>query len=131
MLWLTIHIKSNRGQALVEFALMLPVLMLLVVGMMDFGLIINQHMVVAEAAREGARSAALGESDAEVIVVAKKAASQINISQLKVSISPQETRIKGDGVTVNISNPVTITPILSRFFPSNFTVQGSATMRVE
>lgn len=128
---LTRYVKNNRGQALVEFALMLPVIMLLVVGTMDFGLIIHQHMVVAEAAREGARSAALGGSNDTVIAVAKTAASQIDTRNLKVAISPSDTRIRGDGVTVSISNPVAITQLLRPFFPSNFTVQGSATMRVE
>ena len=45
MLWLTRCIKNNRGQALVEFALILPVVLLLVVGVMEFGLIINQYML--------------------------------------------------------------------------------------
>ena len=37
MLLMTGYIRNNRGQALVEFALMLPVLMLLIIGMMEFG----------------------------------------------------------------------------------------------
>lgn len=125
------YIKNSRGQALVEFALALPVLILLVIGMMDFGIIINQYMVVAEAAREGARSAALGGDNATVTTVAKTAASQINTSQLTVTISPSTTRVRGNGVTVTVATPVTITQLLRPFFPSGFTAQGAATMRVE
>lgn len=126
------YIKNNRGQALVEFALILPVLMLLIVGVMEFGLIINQYMVVTEAAREGARSAALGDSNATITTVVKTAASQIDTSQLTVTVSPATTRVRGSGVTVTVQKPIkTITKLINPFFPAGFTVQGMATMRVE
>lgn len=131
MLLLTRYVKNDRGQTLVEFALILPVLLLLVIGMMDFGLIINQHMIMAEAAREGARSAALGGSNGTVITVVKTAASQIDTNQLTVTIVPADTRIRGDSVTVRVTNPARITQLVRPFFPDGFVVQGSATMRVE
>lgn len=132
MLLLTRYMKNNRGQALVEFALILPVLLLLVVGVMEFGLIINQYMVVAEAAREGARSAALGDSNAIVTTVVKTAASPIDTSQLTIAISPNTTRVRGSGVTVTVTKPVqAITNLINPFFPAGFAVQGTATMRVE
>lgn len=124
-------IKNNRGQALVEFALILPILLLLIVGAMEFGLIIHQYMVVTEAAREGARSAAVGGSDGVVTSVVTTAASQIPANQLTISVSPG-TRVRGNGVTVTVGTPVhTITKLISPFFPAGFTVQGVATMRVE
>lgn len=131
MLLLTRYVKNDRGQTLVEFALILPVLLLLVIGMMDFGLIINQHMIMAEAAREGARSAALGGSNSTVTTVVRTAASQINTNQLTVTIVPADTRIRGDSVTVRVTNPARITQLVRPFFPDGFVVQGSATMRVE
>lgn len=132
MLKMTAYIKNNRGQALVEFALILPVLMLLIVGVMEFGLIINQYMVVTQAAREGARSAALGGSNATVTTTVKTAASQIDTSQIIVTISPSTTRVRGSGVTVTVQKPIkTITKLINPFFPTGFTVQGMATMRVE
>jgi len=131
MFFLTRWIKNNRGQALVEFALILPVLMLLVVGMMEFSLVINQYMIVAEAAREGARSAAVGASDATVTSVVKVAASQIDTGQLVVTVSPP-TRNRGNPVTVTVTNPVQAVTLLMRpFFPAGFTVQGVTTMRME
>lgn len=130
--WLVFNcIRNNRGQTLVEFAIILPVLLLLVVGMMEFGLVINQYMVVAEAAREGARSAALGGTDANVISTSKNAASQIDKGELEVSITPP-VRTRGSSVTVTVTNPVnTITSLMKPFFPSGFKVNGSAVMRVE
>lgn len=54
--------KRHRlsGQALVEFALVLPLLMLLIFGIISYGLYINANVTVQEAARIGARTLALG-----------------------------------------------------------------------
>ena len=66
--------KRQRGQALVEFAMVLPVLILLVVGMMQFGLLFHEFLLVTHAAREGARVATLGGSDAEIVAAVNAAA---------------------------------------------------------
>jgi Flp pilus assembly protein TadG len=47
--------RPRRGQALIEFALILPVILLLVVGMLEFARAWNLHQVMTDAAREGAR----------------------------------------------------------------------------
>jgi Flp pilus assembly protein TadG len=51
--------RSDRGAAAVEFALLLPLLVLLVFGMIDFGRAINAQITITQAAREGARVLAL------------------------------------------------------------------------
>jgi Flp pilus assembly protein TadG len=50
---------NTRGQALVEAALVMPILLLLLVGIMEFGRAWNIHQVVTDAARQGARKAAI------------------------------------------------------------------------
>ena len=47
---------SERGQGLVEFAIIVPVFMLLLLGMLEFGFIFDQTMQISYATREGARS---------------------------------------------------------------------------
>jgi Flp pilus assembly protein TadG len=54
-----LHRSWRRGQALVEFALILPAILLLVVGMLEFARAWNLHQVMTDAAREGARRAVL------------------------------------------------------------------------
>ena len=54
--------RSERGQALVEFAIVFPLLMLLVIGIIEFGRAWNAHQVVTDAAREGARRAVINSS---------------------------------------------------------------------
>ena len=47
--------RSERGQSLVEFALVLPVFIVLVMGIVDFGMALRSYVTVTNAAREGAR----------------------------------------------------------------------------
>ncbi|MDI6825395.1 MAG: pilus assembly protein [Bacillota bacterium] len=56
-------LRSERGQALVELAVVLPVLFLILLGITEFGLAMNDQIVVAAAAREGARYAAISWED--------------------------------------------------------------------
>lgn len=56
----------NRGQALVEAAFVLPVLLTLILGIFAFGHLIASQMVLVNASREGARLAALGKSPGEI-----------------------------------------------------------------
>lgn len=53
--------QEPRGQALVEFALILPLLMVLLFGIVEFGRAWNAKQVLTDAAREGARLAVLGD----------------------------------------------------------------------
>jgi Flp pilus assembly protein TadG len=52
--------RNNRGQAMLEFALVLPILLLLVFGIIDFGIIFFDNLVITQAAREGARVGVVG-----------------------------------------------------------------------
>jgi Flp pilus assembly protein TadG len=52
---------NRKGQALVEFALVLPLVLLLVVGMLEFAKAWNVHQVITDALREGARRAVLAD----------------------------------------------------------------------
>ena len=52
-------LRGRRGQSLVEFALVVPMLLLMVVGVIEFGRAWNVSQVVTDAARQGARKAAV------------------------------------------------------------------------
>lgn len=53
----------DRGAVAVELALILPILLLVVFGVIDFGRMLNAQIQLTQAAREGARWAALGQSN--------------------------------------------------------------------
>ena len=48
----------QRGQALVEFSILLPVFMIVTTGLLEFGLVFNNHLTLEYATREGARTGA-------------------------------------------------------------------------
>ncbi len=58
---------ARRGAAtLVEFALVVPVLLALLMGIMEFGWLVKNNLTLANATREGARAAAVGKTTAEI-----------------------------------------------------------------
>ena len=63
---------DNRGQALVEFALLLPVVMLILIGIVEFGRAWQAKQTLTDAAREGARLAVVGNASYTVDTVNSK-----------------------------------------------------------
>ncbi|NCO65679.1 MAG: hypothetical protein COW32_05980 [Candidatus Aquicultor secundus] len=61
------NIKNERGASSVEFAIILPVLILILFAIFEFGLTYRDYLAITHAAREGARMAAVGEySETEI-----------------------------------------------------------------
>ena len=67
----------DRGAVMVELALILPILVMLLIGIIDFGRAFNAQVSIQGAAREGARSLALGRSSAEVATAVNGAAGAV------------------------------------------------------
>lgn len=58
-------IRSEKGQAVVEFALVLPVLLLLLLGILQFGLVFKDYVALTDAVRAGARTGAVSRQAAD------------------------------------------------------------------
>lgn len=69
---------KDRGAAAVELALLLPMLLLIVFGVIDFGRAFNAQVTLTQAAREGGRLAALGQPDGDVTARTQTAATGLN-----------------------------------------------------
>ena len=54
------RLRQEDGQALVEFAIVLPLLLMLVTGIIQFGLLFNKYITLTDAARNGAQTLAIG-----------------------------------------------------------------------
>lgn len=63
------HWAGRRGQALVEFALLLPLLMVLLLGVVELGRAWNAKQVLTDAAREGARLSVIGDPTVDSVKV--------------------------------------------------------------
>lgn len=69
---------SERGAVAVEFALLAPILIMLLLGIMEFGRAYNVQMSLTAAAREGARSMAITKSEETARTAAKNAAMHLS-----------------------------------------------------
>jgi Flp pilus assembly protein TadG len=132
------NITNNRGQSLVEFAIILPFFVMLLFMVVQFSLVFHDYLVLSEAAREGARLASVGKTDGEIIATAKTIV-QSNAITLKldaaglgglVTVTPGQPRKLGDQVTILVSAPVqTSIPFLTGYMPPN--LFGKVAMRME
>ncbi len=88
------RIRSFSGQALVEFAFVLPILLLLIVALIDFGILFYTQMSVVNAAWEGARAGATivdpTRGDQEIIGAIHEAAYGLNPNKLVIDIDPEQ-----------------------------------------
>lgn len=70
--------RVDSGASAVEFALVMPMVILLVLGALDFGLLLQARAQAANAAREGVRFAALGYKAAEVEKIAQNSVTGVS-----------------------------------------------------
>ncbi|MDK2785235.1 MAG: hypothetical protein PWQ41_541 [Bacillota bacterium] len=127
--------KSQRGQSLVELALTLPVIVLILFGILEFGRISYSYIVITHAAREGARAGAVGKSDAEIIATIRENAplpnadTNLHITKLEPS---ESARTSGLPLTVEVAYDVQlVTPLFDKLLPNPFTLKSRVTMRIE
>jgi Flp pilus assembly protein TadG len=132
---------SKPGQAVVEFAIVLPVLLILLIGLINLGFLINTQIILTQAAWEGARTGATldptsGEGDTEIIGAVQSALSGLtDPSVVGITISPDETaraamswpKPRGEPLTVDLSYPLN----LSLPVPISVQLGASATSRIE
>ena len=99
--------RSERGASLIETALVLPLLLLLVGGIVDFGFAFNNYITITNAAREGARYASRFPNDADGILnAAKQEATNFGVilTDDELTISPDPPGGAGTTITVTIEH---------------------------
>jgi Flp pilus assembly protein TadG len=122
--------KSEKGQSLVEFALLLPVLILLLFGIIDFGRIFHAYLTIDHAGREAARTASIGKDITTVKNTAVSDASSIRLTADQVGVTPG-TLSSGTNVTITITYPINfLTPVIGKIV-GPLTLKNTTVMRVE
>lgn len=126
-------IIKNRGQTIVEMAFILPIILLLIMGIVEFGRIFNTYLVLTNASREGARVASVGGTDLDIINSVSNATPTINQSHMTITIDPLETeRSRGLPVSVTVQyNLELICPIINVILPDPFSISTKTVMRTE
>jgi Flp pilus assembly protein TadG len=123
--------RSERGQSLAEFALVLPLLVLLLFGIIQFGVTFNHYITLTDAVRAGARKAAVSRHQPDPVAVTtdrvEEAATDLNPDDLLVTV--ESTWEAGDEVVVSASYPYSI-KVLGKTIKSGL-MHSETTERVE
>ena len=139
--------KERRGQALVEFALVIPIFLLLLVAIFDLGRAVFAYNTLTNAAREGARLAIVNQDEASIVQHAKNASAivELNVPNVEVhfwQLNPDGTPdtstpcdLVANGCLAVVSFEATyqpITPIIGNIvFKNGVTFKASSTLVVE
>ena len=125
--------SGSRGQAMVEFTLILPLLLLLILGIYQFGQTYADYIQVTNAARDGGRKALVSRSDAsgvaDAVTAAKNATWWLDKSQIVVSVSPGQPWAQGQTVTVTVTYPYSIN--LLGLVVASGNLKSTTTVRME
>lgn len=115
----------DRGQSTVEFALVLPLVLMLLLGLLQVGLVVRDQLLVSSAAREAAREAAVSKDMARIEAAAARAAPNLNLD-----VKVNRGRQRGDAVGVVVRASATPVPLVGRIVAGR-RLTASATMRME
>jgi Flp pilus assembly protein TadG len=105
-----ISFRAHDGQTMAEFALVLPLLALLLFGVIQFGIAFNNYITLTDAVRAGARKGAVGRhlSDPEGSVVAQVRAAATDLKTSDLAIDVESTWQPGEEVRVTATYPYSI-----------------------
>lgn len=132
------NIKKENGQAVVEFAIVLPLLLLIICAIIDFGWLFYNQLSLENCTREAARYGAVNAANSDCTTLVGNKINKDAISSLKqlmtvsVTLSSPQTPCDGD-ITVTITSKIRIlTPVLGVFCPGQEkTLTYSVTMKAE
>ena len=138
--------RDQGGAAAVEFALILPIFLMLLFGIIDFGYMINRGSMINNAARDAVRVASLQQPKAQVEGVANAALGQVGTATVTVTCRKPptppavvgancgvyDTDAKTNGTAiVKISYTHKMLTPVGIFFPGGFDLTRTAEMRIE
>ena len=105
-----IQFRSERGQSLTEFALALPILVLLLFAVIQFGIVFNNYVTLTDATRAGARKGTVGRqvTNPQSSVINAVRSSATDLKQSDLSITVTSTWKPGADVTVTATYPYSI-----------------------
>ncbi|MEJ7771774.1 MAG: TadE/TadG family type IV pilus assembly protein [Geodermatophilaceae bacterium] len=122
--------RRDRGAAVVEFALIVPVLLLLVLGIAEFGHAYQVQTSLSAAAREGVRVMALQNDPAAARDTTRASAPTLNLTNAQISVSPGSCAATSTAPAATATVTVTYQMgFLTGLFGSGITLTGKGSMR--
>src|SRR4051812_24613405 len=128
---MTTRLRDERGASAVEFAFIVPLLLVLVLGIAEFGRAFQVSGTLSSAAREGVRVMALQNDPAAARAAVRNAAPALDpaLTNAQITITPASCPVNGTGATtvrVTIAYPL---PFMTGFFGSGMDLTGTGVMR--
>jgi Flp pilus assembly protein TadG len=125
------RIKDERGQAMTEFAIVLPILIVLLFGIVQFGILFNNYVTLTDAVRAGARAAAVSRQAPNPAGIATAAvqSSAGGLNQANLGVNINSSWAPGATVTVTATYPYSIS--LLGWVVSSGNLSTSSTEAVE
>ena len=132
--------RRERGAALVEFALVVPIFVLLVMGMIDFSIVFNDYNSVRQGVREGARQAVVANwslgacttgTSTDRVVCTTKARIGLDATRTKVRVKLDGTYVPGDSLTVCSMYQLKSTTSFFKVILDNKVATSKISMRIE
>ena len=121
---------GERGTASVEFAAVLPLVLISLLLVVQVALVVAEQLIVQHAAREGAREAAVWNDDSRARDAALRSGN-LDSDRADVQVTPT-TRPVGTPVRVTVRYRVPlVVPYVARFLPAEVTLTASSEYRVE
>ncbi len=114
---------SERGAAAVEFAILLPVLLMLVLGTIEFGRAYNAQITLTNAARDGVRVMAIANDPGGAQTAAKNAAASVSTT-IPTSDVTLSTNVCSTGAQVTLTIKYTLSTITGIAGPFPMTGKG-------
>jgi Flp pilus assembly protein TadG len=130
--------RSDAGQSLVEFALVVPIFLILVFAIVDFGMGFHALITVTNSAREGARIGAIGADGMTIESRVRNTADTLEQGRLSVTVTNAQGQ-PGESVVVDVDYEYDfITPLATLIdfvggdaIGSSLTLSSTADMRME
>ena len=127
--------KKRRGAAAVEFAVVSPILAIVVIGVVDVGRAVMVQQMLTNAARDACRTAVLDSASAsDVISQCETYLASASVPGASATIDPNPLTAADDGdpVTVSVSVPFSsVSWLPTSVFLNGVTLEGSVVMRRE
>lgn|SRR5512134_901612 len=122
---------SERGQSLVEFSMVLPMFLLLLIGIAEFGRAWMTRNLLTGAAREAVRIAAVQGSPSSATERAKNILSSAGISGASIVLSDDGAAYGICAATVSYNFPLTVAGFLPGLSGTSIPLSSSTSMRKE
>jgi Flp pilus assembly protein TadG len=137
-----VHLKREEGAAMVEFALVLPILLMILIGIMEFGIILYRQEVITNASREGARAGIIIrnprtepiiQSVVNDVVDTYLEGAGLDSSKASKSASAPSCCATGEPLTVNITFPYDflVLPNFAVGLSSTLNLSATTVMKLE